>query len=64
MSNLAIHVSGLSKQYRIGTPVIRYQTLRDNLEERFKRRPRENNEASNKFWALKDVSLMWSRDRC
>jgi lipopolysaccharide transport system ATP-binding protein len=57
MTDLAIHVRGLSKQYRIGTPAIRYQTLRDNLEERFKRSPRENNEASNKFWALKDVSF-------
>jgi lipopolysaccharide transport system ATP-binding protein len=57
MRDLAIHVRGLSKQYRIGTPVIRYQTLRDKLEERFKHRPDADHEPVNTFWALKDVSF-------
>jgi lipopolysaccharide transport system ATP-binding protein len=57
MSNLAIHVRGISKQYRIGAPVIHYQTLRDNLEERFKRRPAGGSEQESKFWALKDISF-------
>ncbi len=35
MGDLAILVDDLGKQYRIGAPVVRYQTLRDTLGERF-----------------------------
>ena len=31
VSDLAIRVEGLGKQYRIGAPAARYQTLRDQL---------------------------------
>jgi lipopolysaccharide transport system ATP-binding protein len=57
MSNRAIHVEGLGKQYRIGTPVIRYQTLRDTLSDRFRSSSAQEKESGNKFWALKDVSF-------
>jgi lipopolysaccharide transport system ATP-binding protein len=57
MTTRAIHVKGLGKQYRIGAAVIQYQTLRDNLSERFKRHPQEERAQDNKFWALRDVSF-------
>jgi len=57
MSSRAIHVRGLGKQYRIGTFVVQYPTLRDSLSERFTRNSKENAETPNKIWALRDVSF-------
>jgi lipopolysaccharide transport system ATP-binding protein len=57
MSNQAIHVRGLGKQYRIGAAVIQYQTLRDSLVERFQHRSQKDDGAGQKIWALKDVSF-------
>jgi lipopolysaccharide transport system ATP-binding protein len=58
MSDRAIHVRGLGKQYRIGASVsaLQYQTLRDRLSDRFNRNPQEH-EPKNKFWALRDVTF-------
>src|SRR5207253_2735783 len=68
MSDVAIRVEGLGKQYRIGRPE-RYQTLRDTLTDtasapiRWLRslvRPSsaaERENSSDVFWALKDVSF-------
>jgi hypothetical protein len=33
MSDIAIRVEGLSKQYRIGGPLARYKTIRESLTE-------------------------------
>jgi len=60
MSNLSIRVEDLGKQYRIGVPVIKYNTLRDTLSERFSKNGRRNskNQKVNEYiWALQDVSF-------
>jgi lipopolysaccharide transport system ATP-binding protein len=60
MSDLSIHVTGLGKRYRIGVPVLKYNTLRETLSESFSRarrrltRTRETNEF---IWALREVSF-------
>ena len=61
MSDLAIKVEQLGKQYRIGVSPIRYRTLRESLVEsinipaRLKRR--KNGEELDKIWALRDISF-------
>jgi lipopolysaccharide transport system ATP-binding protein len=56
MSDYAIRVEHLSKQYRIGTlNSQRYQTLRDSLVGLFQRKPA--NQASGRIWALKDINF-------
>ncbi len=59
MGDLAILVDDLGKQYRIGAPVVRYQTLRDTLGERFAAPWRRLHQSSsdNKIWALRNVSF-------
>lgn len=68
MSNIAIKVDGLSKQYRIGKKKERYQTLRDSLSDAvvspFRRARRLLHgqatgaaELDEKIWALKHVSF-------
>ena len=63
MSDVAIRVENLSKQYRIGAPQARYKTLRESLVDmasapvhRLRRvgQPSPENET---IWALKDVSF-------
>ncbi len=60
MSDLAIRVQGLGKQYRLGARV-RYRTLRDSITNAFKLPQRlfRRNAAEPKetFWALKDLSF-------
>lgn len=65
MSNLAIRVDGLSKQYEIGTRV-KYRTLRDSFSRLLLapfRHARElvtgqrKRDRDNLFWALQDVSF-------
>ncbi len=59
MTDLAIRVENLGKKYRIGTPVIRYQTLRDAIGQRFswrKGKP-DGEDDPSMIWALKDVSF-------
>jgi hypothetical protein len=41
MSDIAIRVEGLSKQYRIGGPQARYKTIRESLTEAVQNRDRE-----------------------
>jgi lipopolysaccharide transport system ATP-binding protein len=69
MSEFAIRVEGLSKQYRIGEKQASYKTLRDLLAAQFnfdfKRSlfgrqngsGRGHSNGNNSFWALKDVSF-------
>jgi lipopolysaccharide transport system ATP-binding protein len=68
MSNYAIKVEGLNKQYRIGRKV-RYRTLRNDLNSAAVRLmdglrgtnkiipPRRNGQDATSIWALKDVSF-------
>jgi lipopolysaccharide transport system ATP-binding protein len=62
VSELAIRVSGLGKQYRLGPggPRARYRTLRDELREAVTR-PFRRREPGVSFWALRDVSLEVAR---
>ncbi|MFL7893360.1 MAG: ABC transporter ATP-binding protein [Anaerolineales bacterium] len=61
MSDLAIRVEELGKQYRIGLSPTRYSTLREtlvetiNLPARIKRR--NNAEAVDRIWALRDITF-------
>jgi lipopolysaccharide transport system ATP-binding protein len=66
MSDIAIRVENLSKQYRIGGPQARYKTIRESLTEAvqapFRRlssvvRGQSSAVANETIWALKDVSL-------
>ena len=61
MSDLAIHVENLGKEYTIGVPAVNYQTLRDRFSGMFQRRGKRlgsgNEESEGKIWALKDVSF-------
>ncbi len=57
MTDLAIRVEKLSKEYRLGAQPARYRTLRDTLMEswRFARKPQPD-PAEQFFWALDEVS--------
>ena len=65
MSDIAIRVENLSKQYRIGARQAAYRTLREALTDAavapFRRRRNSNfefrNPNSETIWALKDVSF-------
>lgn len=61
MNNVAIRTEHLTKQYQIGAPVERYQTLRDSIANtaRGALRPsrRGRDERSRQFRALEDISL-------
>jgi lipopolysaccharide transport system ATP-binding protein len=67
MSNIAIRVDGLSKQYKIGLAKRRHDTLRDELTDaltsilRFNGNgsaPRaQRSDSPDTFWAIKDVSF-------
>jgi ABC-type uncharacterized transport system ATPase subunit len=66
MSDVAIRVENLSKQYRIGGPQARYKTLRESLTETvqapFRRlssviRGQSSAVSNETIWALKDVSF-------
>jgi homopolymeric O-antigen transport system ATP-binding protein len=70
MSDIAIRVENLSKQYKIGVLPYRHNTLRDHLADGLKGLLRRNGRPSsgsdlssfvaqrdNNFWALKDVSF-------
>lgn len=53
---IAIHVDGLSKQYRIGGVRDRYDTLRDHLARKVRRRT-VGGAGHRTIWALEDVSF-------
>jgi lipopolysaccharide transport system ATP-binding protein len=66
MSDIAIRVENLSKQYRIGARQAAYRTLREALTDavvapfrRLRRNPKSaiRNPNSEYIWALKDVSF-------
>jgi len=73
MTDLALRVEHLSKQYQIGGSRPRHNTLRDQLADSFKRifrgsdnvRPasakRSSQSSRDTFWALSDVSLQVAR---
>jgi len=56
MRSVAISISDLSKQYRIGE-IQKYKALRDVLSNSWKPLFRRKKEADHVFWALKDISL-------
>jgi lipopolysaccharide transport system ATP-binding protein len=63
MSDVAIRVENLGKQYRIGGPRVRYKTLRESIMgavtspiRRF-RNPKSKIQNQETIWALKDVSF-------
>jgi lipopolysaccharide transport system ATP-binding protein len=64
MSDLAISTRGLGKEYRLGPPQPRYNTLRDQLAGVF-RRPQHGSilpvarsrGKQEKFWALRDIAF-------
>jgi lipopolysaccharide transport system ATP-binding protein len=66
MTDVAIRVENLSKQYRIGGPQARYKTIRESLTEAvqapFRRlssvvRGQSSTVSNETIWALKDVSF-------
>ncbi|MCE1252776.1 MAG: ABC transporter ATP-binding protein [Anaerolineae bacterium] len=60
MSDLAIKVVDLGKQYRIGAPANNYRTLRETMTEMFAaplRRLRTGSSFSEKIWALQGVNF-------
>ena len=66
MTDIAIRVENLSKQYRIGGPQARYKTIRESLTEvvgaPFRRlssivRGQSSAVSNETLWALKDVSF-------
>jgi len=66
MTDIAIRVENLSKQYRIGSPQARYKTIRESLTEAaqvpFRRlssvvRGQSSAVSNETLWALKDVSF-------
>ncbi|MDA2918203.1 ABC transporter ATP-binding protein [Desulfobacterota bacterium AH_259_B03_O07] len=68
MGNIAIRVEDLSKQYRIGKKIGRYNTLRDSLTKAFfssfhslemvlRGQSTSISDYDDKIWALKDVSF-------
>lgn len=64
MSEVAILVENLGKQYKIGRSRERHDTLRDSIAARLKRNNSENDDRANgddTFWALKDVSFEINR---
>ena len=64
MTNLAIRVTNLGKQYRIGTAPEKYRTLRDTLTNavtwparRLRQRLPAGGDGDDTFWALRDISF-------
>ena len=58
MTDLAIQVEDIGKKYRIGTPVIQYQTLRETLSDGLKKKSSKKKEHDDQiFWALRNVSF-------
>ena len=70
MSDVAIRVENLSKQYRIGGPQARYKTIRESLTEAvgapFRRlssvvRGQSSAVSNETIWALKGRTQTWER---
>jgi lipopolysaccharide transport system ATP-binding protein len=63
MSDLAIRVEAISKQYKIGAAKVRHDTLRDQMVDGFfslihrKRKNPHISAGKGAFWALNNISL-------
>jgi len=57
MSDIAIRVENLGKQYRIGAAQLQYRTLRDNIMEGLRRIGRSRRASTSTIWALRNVSF-------
>ena len=60
MSQKAIHVENLGKEYHIGQPVMNYRTLRETFSEKFNTKKRledKHDLLPETIWALEDVSF-------
>ena len=60
MSDIALRVENLGKQYKIGMAVTRYTTLREAISEKFNasmQRFHNNADTPNKIWALRNISF-------
>lgn len=63
MSDIAIKLEGVGKQYRIGAAQTRYKTLRESLSQAVNAplrrlfKPEQGGENPNTIWALRDVSF-------
>ena len=60
MSDIALRVENLGKQYRIGMAVTRYTTLREAVSEKFAasmHRLRHGADQPNTIWALRNISF-------
>jgi lipopolysaccharide transport system ATP-binding protein len=55
MSEIAIRAHNLGKQYRLGSQVLAYQTLRESLPQWFQRK--KNEHEGEVLWALRNVSF-------
>ncbi len=61
MSDIAIRVENLSKQYRIGGPQARYKTIRESLTEAVQNRDRETlrqAQGSARGWGDKEQEVV------
>jgi lipopolysaccharide transport system ATP-binding protein len=60
MSDIALRVENLGKQYKIGMAVTRYNTLREAVSEKFNssiKRLRKGGDPANTIWALRNISF-------
>jgi lipopolysaccharide transport system ATP-binding protein len=57
MSDIAIHVTDLSKRYDIGLQKVRYRTLRESINEKVSQLAHRNTTDQGYIWALKDINL-------
>lgn len=57
MSDIAVSIRGLGKQYRLGAMPQAYGTLRDSLAGLFRKSANRDNGGRETFWALRDVSF-------
>lgn len=58
LSNIAIKVENLGKQYKIGQPVLKYRTLRETISERFKQASSiSDSSQEDTIWALRNISF-------
>ena len=60
MSDFALRVENLGKQYKIGMAVTRYNTLREAISEKFNasmQRLRNGADQPNKIWALRNITF-------
>ena len=57
MSDIAISIRNLGKQYRLGAMPQAYGTLRDSLAGLFSKSTGHSSRGRESFWALRDVSF-------